>query len=47
MGLEKKIISGFSLNQVDDVCDAFQKMFSDSDIATRIKLEHTKGKLTT
>ena len=31
MGLEKKKkkISGFSLNLVDDGCDAFQKMFSD------------------
>ena len=30
MGLEKKKkISGFSLNVVDDGCDAFQKMFSD------------------
>ena len=26
---KKKKISGFSLNLVDDGCDAFQKMFSD------------------
>ena len=33
----KTIVSGFSMNSVDDVCDTFPKMFPDSDIATRMK----------
>ena len=39
----KTIVSGFSIYLVDDVCDTFQKMFSDSDIATRMKLGRTKA----
>ena len=31
------------MNSVDDVCDTFQKMFPDSDIATRMKLGYTKA----
>ena len=38
-----KAVSGFSMNSVDDVCDTFQKMFPDSDIATRMKLGRTKA----
>ena len=38
----KTIVSGFSMNSVDDVCDTFQKIFPDSDIATRMKLGRTK-----
>ena len=31
------------MNSVDDVCDTFQKMFPDSDIATRMKVGLTKA----
>ena len=31
------------MNLVHDVCDTFQKMFPDSDIATRMMLGHTKA----
>ena len=34
----KIIVIGFSMNLVDDVCDTFNKMFLDSDIAARIRL---------
>ena len=33
----------FSMNSVDGVCVTFQKIFPDSDIATRMKLVRTKG----
>ena len=38
-----KTVSGFTMNSVDDVCDTFQKMFPDSDIATRMRLGRTKA----
>ena len=34
----KIIVIGFSMNLVDDVCDTFNKMFLDSDIAARNRL---------
>ena len=39
----KRIVSGFHISLVDDVCDTFQKMFSDSNIATRMKLWCTEA----
>ena len=39
----KTIVYGFGMNLADDVCDTFQKMFPDSDIATRMKLGRTKA----
>ena len=39
----KTIVSGFNINLVDDVCDTFQKMFWDSNIATRMKLGCTEA----
>ena len=33
-----KTVSGFSRNSRHYVCDTFQKMFPDNDIATRMKL---------
>ena len=42
-GFLKIIVSGFSMNSVDDVCDTFQKIFPEIDIATTMKLGRTKA----
>ena len=38
-----KTVNWFSMNLLDYVCDTFQKMFPDNDIATRMKLGRTKA----